>query len=90
MAADRLESAQADRTQINVHQADDVDSEVNSSSETGTWPTDSTVVDATRENEMLFWAKRFRVSIGMLRQTVRSVGSRFGDVAAFLKRRRSG
>lgn len=61
---------------------------VSSTTETGKWPTDATIVDVARENELLFWAKRLHVSVGMLRQTVRSVGPRFGDVTEFLQRRR--
>jgi len=61
---------------------------VSSIKDTKTWPTDSTIVDVTREQELLFWSKRLQVSIGMLRQTVRSVGPRLGDVEAFLNQRR--
>jgi len=61
---------------------------VSSIKDTSTWPTDGTIVDVAREQELLFWSKRLQVSIGMLRQTVRSVGPRLGDVEAFLNRRR--
>ncbi len=53
-----------------------------------TWPEDSTCVTVSREEELLFWCKRFQVSTGMLRHTVRIVGPKFRDVSDFLNRRR--
>jgi hypothetical protein len=57
-------------------------------SKTITWPEDSTYVNVNREEELVFWSKRFRVSSGMLRQAVRSVGPKFKDVSVFLANRR--
>lgn len=53
------------------------------------WPEDSTCVDVNREDELVFWSKRFQVSPTMLRQTVRIVGPRFKDVCDFLSIRTS-
>jgi hypothetical protein len=53
-----------------------------------TWPEDSTKVNVNREDELVFWSKRFRVSVAMVRQAVRSVGSKFKDVSAFLETKR--
>ncbi len=49
---------------------------------------DTTFVDVNREEPLLYWLERFRVSLSMLRQTVRIVGPRFEDVSAFLNRKR--
>jgi hypothetical protein len=51
---------------------------------TATWPVNSTNVDIDSPDGLEFWTKRFRVSAGMLKAAVRSVGPRFGDVASFL------
>jgi hypothetical protein len=56
-------------------------------SKTTAWPQDSTCVEVHRENELLYWCSRFGVSQLVLRQAVRLVGSKFRDVAVFLKTR---
>ena len=56
-------------------------------SKTTAWRHDSTCVEVHREHELLYWCNRFGVSQLMLRQAVRLVGSKFNDVAAFLKTR---
>jgi hypothetical protein len=49
---------------------------------------DSTYVDVKHEELLVYWMKRLQVSPLILRQTVRLVGPRFKDVAAFLSQRR--
>ena len=50
--------------------------------------TDSTYVDVNHEEPLVYWTHRLQVSPLLLRQTVRLVGPKFMDVAAFLNRRR--
>jgi len=60
----------------------------NRESSTRRWPSDSTLVDVSQEQEVQYWAHRLRVSSGMLKSTVRRVGAQFGDVAAAIEKKR--
>lgn len=55
------------------------------SGKTISWPEDSTCVDVKREDELVFWTNKFRISPVKLRQAVRLVGPRFRDVSRFLE-----
>jgi hypothetical protein len=54
------------------------------------WPQDSTHLNIEDENELQFWAQRFRVGRELLRRVVASVGPRFKDVAAQIRCQRRG
>jgi len=54
------------------------------------WPQDSTLLHIEDENELQFWALRFRVGRELLKRVVESVGPRFKDVAAQIRYQRGG
>lgn len=57
--------------------------------ETQRWPEDMTCVEVGKNADAMFWARWFRVSVGMLRHVVRVVGCRYKDVLLFLLRKRA-
>jgi hypothetical protein len=61
---------------------------VSTCTRTVSWPQDSTYVNVDREDELEFWALHFHVSLGKLKQAVRTVGPKYKDIAAHLNDRR--
>jgi hypothetical protein len=54
------------------------------------WPQESTYLNIEDEDELQFWAERFRVGRELLKRVVASVGPKFKDVAAKIRCERSG
>ncbi len=53
------------------------------------WPTAETRVDVHNHFELVFWARRFRVSREMLKRAVAAVGEKFADVDRYLYQKRT-
>jgi hypothetical protein len=58
-------------------------------SDTVIWPEDSTRINIAEEADVQFWSRRFRISVGKLKQAVRAVGPRFKDISHYLNYQRS-
>ncbi len=55
---------------------------------TQSWPGASTSINVVVPADLEFWSKRFRVSIGKLKQAVRTVGPKYKDVSRYLQQGR--